>query len=53
MGPVLASIIMTEFEKLIVQDLISNDIIKFYGRYVDDTLLVVHPENIPLDPLKV
>ena len=48
MGPVLASIIMTEFEKLIVQDLISNDIIKFYGRYVDDTLLVVRPENIPL-----
>ena len=48
LGPVLANIIMTELEKRIIDDLIKNDIIKFYCRYVDDTLLVVKQENIKL-----
>ena len=34
LGPVLANIIMTELEETIIQQLIENDVIKFYCRYV-------------------
>ena len=46
LGPVLANIIMAELERKIVDELIRSDVIKFYGRYVDDTLLLIKPENI-------
>ena len=46
LGPVLANIIMTELEKMIVDDMINSGLIKFYARYVDDTLLLVKPEDI-------
>ena len=36
LGPVLANIILTEFEQIITNPLISSGIIKFYCRYVDD-----------------
>ena len=42
----LANIIMTELEKIIITPLVNNGTIKFYRRYVDDTLLLVKPENI-------
>lgn len=45
LGPVLANIIMTELEKAVVDDLIQKGLIKFYARYVDDTLLLVKPED--------
>ena len=41
LGPVLANIILSEFEKLIVSDLIKSGVIRFYRRYVDDTLYIV------------
>ena len=40
LGLVLANIIMTELEKIVVSDLINSGLIKFYIRYVDDTLLL-------------
>ena len=46
LGPVLANIIMTECEKAIVDKLIEDGIIKFYIRYVDDTLLVIKRTDI-------
>ena len=46
LGPVLANIILTEFENKLVSDLVQSDIIKFYRRYVDDTLLLIKPCNI-------
>ena len=46
-GPVLANTIMTECEKVIVDKLIEDDIIKFYIRYVDDILLVIEGADIP------
>ena len=46
LGPVLANIIMTECEKVIVDKLIEDGIIKFYVRYVDDTLLVIKRTDI-------
>ena len=47
LAPVLANIILTEFEKVIVNDLINTGIIAFYRRYVDDTLVVIKPKDIP------
>ena len=38
LSPVLANIIMTEFEKVVVDGLIQQGLIKFYARYVDDTI---------------
>ena len=46
LAPVLANIIMTELEREIVDDLLKTNVLKFYGRYVDDTLLLIKPESI-------
>ena len=46
LGPVLANIILTEFERLIVSELIGDGTIKFYKRYVDDTLVLIKPSDI-------
>ena len=48
LGLVLAIIIMTECEKVIVNQLIENNIVKFYIRYVDDTLLVLRKKDIDI-----
>ena len=40
-GPVLANIILTELEKRVVHRLFDDDLIKFYMRYVDDTLVLI------------
>ena len=46
--PVLANIIMTECEQVILNQLIENNIVKFYIRYVDDTLLVLRKKGIDI-----
>ena len=46
LGPVLANIIMTELERAVVDRLVQSGSIKFYARYVDDTLLMVKPEDV-------
>ena len=46
LGPVLANIIMTELEKLILPKLIESGVIKFYIRYVDDTLVLIKEDRI-------
>ena len=46
LGPVLVNFIRTECEKVIVDKLIEDGIIKFYVRYVDDTLLVIKRTGI-------
>ena len=43
---VLANIIMTECEKVIVGKLIEDDIVNFYVRYIDDTLLAIKRTDI-------
>ena len=47
LGPVLANIIVSQFEKLIVSELIKSGVITFYRRYVDDTLVLIKPSDIP------
>ena len=39
---------MTELEKHVIKPFIDNDIIKFYCRYVDDTLVLVKPSDIDM-----
>ena len=46
LGPVLANIILTELEKVIVKPLIETGVLKFYIRYVDDTLVLVKREDL-------
>ena len=46
LGPVRANIIMTELEKVVVDRLIGTGLSKFYARYVDDTLLLVKPDDV-------
>ena len=46
LAPVLANIILTELENIIVKKLVDEDIIKFYIRYVEDTLLLMKREDI-------
>ena len=41
LGPVLANIIMTELETVIVDKLFAANLLKFYIRYVDDTLALI------------
>ena len=45
LGPVLANI-MTELENVIVRNLIADGAVAFYACYVDDTLLLIKPENV-------
>ena len=44
--PVLAIITMTELEEKFFKDFADDGAIKFYGRYVDYTLLVMKPKDI-------
>ena len=46
LGPVLANVLITEFERLVVDKLIKDGLIKFYIRYVDDILVLAKVEGI-------
>ena len=46
LAQVLANIILTEFEKVVVTPLMKSRILKFYCRYVDDTLVLVKEDQI-------
>ena len=46
LGPVLANIIATKFEGVIIKPLIADGTIKFYSGFVDETSLVMKPENV-------
>ena len=41
----MANIIMTELERIIFDYLMADGVIKFYMRYVDDTLVLIKPET--------
>ena len=47
LAPVLANIILTEHEKVMVDDLIRSGIVNFYRRYVGDRLVLIKPTDIP------
>ena len=46
LGPVLANIIITELETIIVDKLFAANLLKFYIRYVDDTLALIKESDI-------
>ena len=50
---VLVNITMAESEKVIVTQLIENNIVKFYIKYVDDTLLALIKKDIAIVRNKV
>ena len=46
LGPILANIIMTELETVIVDKLFAANLLKFFIRYVDDTLALIKESDI-------
>lgn len=48
LSPTLANINMVALEDEIIKDLFENETIKFYVRYVDDTLVLAKPSDINL-----
>ena len=44
----LADIIMVEMEDEVIKKLIDNGTIKFYSRFVDDTLLLIKAKDVEL-----
>ena len=46
LGPLLANIIMVELESKVIRPLINDGTIKFYTRFVDDTLLLLKEDDI-------
>ena len=46
LGPVLANIIMTELENVLIKDLLDIGNIAFYAHYVDDTVVLVKPNDV-------
>ena len=46
LAPVLANIILTEFEKVVRMSLMINGILKCFCRYVDDTLVLVKEDQM-------
>ena len=45
LGLVLDNILLTEFENVIVKPLIETSVLKFYCRYVDDTLVMMKKDK--------
>ena len=46
LGPVMTNIIMTELENKVIKPLINDGDIEFYCGYVENTLLVVKPQDV-------
>ena len=46
LGPAPANMILTEFERFIISELIADGTIAFYKRYFDDTLVLIKPSNM-------
>ena len=46
LGPTLADIIMTTLEEEAIRPLISSDTVKFYARFVDDTLVLANLSSL-------
>ena len=43
LGPVLANIIMAELEQKSIRKFVEDGTVKFYGRFVDDALVIIKP----------
>ena len=48
LGPLMANVIMNELERVVVKDLFSKENLKFYIRYMNDTLVSTKKSNIPI-----
>ena len=48
LGPLMANVIMTELERVVVKDLFNKEYLKFYVRYTDDTLVLMKKSDVPI-----
>ena len=47
-GPLIANVIMTELECVVVKDLFDKGYLKFYIQYMDDTLVLMKKFDVPI-----
>ena len=45
LGPLFTNFYMTELENILVQDSSTGKLVLFYGRYVDDVIVLAKSEN--------
>ena len=48
LGPFMANVIMTELEHVVVKDLFNKGYLKFYIRYIDDTLVLMKKSDVTI-----
>ena len=46
LGPLMANVIMTELERVVVKDLFNKEYLKFYIRYTDETLVLMKKSHV-------
>ena len=46
LGPLMANVIMTELERVLVKDLFNKEYLKFYIRYTDETLVLMKKSHV-------
>ena len=48
LGPLMANVIMTELECVVVKDLFNKGYLKFYIQYMDDMLVLMRKSYVPI-----
>ena len=48
LGPLMANVIMTELECVVVKDLFIKGYLKFYIQYMDDMLVLMRKSSVPI-----
>ena len=48
LGPLMANVIMTELERVVVKDLFNKRYLKFYIPYMDDTLVLMKKSDVTM-----
>ena len=48
LGPLMTNVIMTELERVVVNDLFKKEYLKFYIRFMDDMLVLMKKSDVPI-----
>ena len=48
LGPLMVNVIITELESVAVKYLLIKEYLKFYIRYMDDTLVLMNKSDVPI-----
>ena len=48
LGPLMANVIITEVDRVVVKGLINKGYLKFYNRFMDDTPVLMKKSDVPM-----